>query len=134
MKTAPKVWGDVHAILGNCNYVGEKKKAMAGLSMFDETKEGDEKYVYRAGLFLNSALDNEIEGLETREVPGGKFAKFLLTGSYEKLPQAYPSATSQVTSAGLTLRNDAFFMEIYLNTYGTVPDEELLTEIYVPVN
>lgn len=133
MKTAPKTWGEVHGILGNAEYLREKKKVMAGLSMFDETKEGDEKPVYQAGLFLHSRPDNEIEGMEVREVPAGKFAKFLLTGPYEQLAQAYPVATSRVTADGLSLRNNVFFMELYLNTYGTVPDAELLTEIYVPL-
>lgn len=133
MKTAPKVWGELHTILGDGARIGDKKKVMAGLSKCDETKEGDDKFVYQAGLFLKSQLNEPVDGLETREVPGGKFAKFLLTGSYENLPKAYPAATSQVIADGHSLRNDTFFMELYLNTYGTVPNEELLTEIYVPL-
>jgi len=130
---APKCWHALHGILGEGEAVGDKKKIMAGLSWFDVSKEGDDRFVYQAGLFLKEKLDKEIEGLSTREVSGGRFAKFVLKGNYSQLQEAYPCATNQVVSAGHELREDTMYMEQYLNTYGSVPEEELLTEIYIPV-
>jgi len=59
---------------------------MAGLSKVDESKTGDEKYTHQAGIILNDGVGTNFPGLLYREIPGGKFARFRLSGAYAQLP------------------------------------------------
>ncbi len=134
METAPGAWGELHSLLREEDR--ELKRQMAGLSFIDETKTGDEQFIYQAGLFLTrlpADLTQLPAGLKLRQVTGGKFMKFVLKGSYYQLGDAYPLAFSKLHEAGETQRSD-FSMEIYINTPAETEEEaDLLTEIYLPI-
>ena len=130
--TAPTTWRSFYPISQEV-VPKEAIKYMAGLSLIDESKSGDEKYIYQAGLFLNEGAGTEFPGLRFREIPSGKFARFHLYGTYSQLPHAYPLAISRLMENGIELRKE-FSMEIYLNTPGNAKEEDLVTDIYLPIN
>ena len=62
------------------------------LSRIDETKTGDAAYVYQAGVLLKAKPAGVPDGLRSRQLKTGKYARFLLMGSYSQLSAAYPAA------------------------------------------
>jgi DNA gyrase inhibitor GyrI len=129
-KTAPVAWKEFWAIAST--HLDESEIAgAAGLSRIDETKSGDAAYVYQAGALLKTAPSRVPNGLLARRLESGKYACFLLTGSYSQLPAAYPAAFSILEKAKLRIRDD-FCIEKYLNSPDT-PEQELKTEILIPI-
>lgn len=131
MVQAPLAWQEFWSIAGS---EFEKKSivAMMGLSRIDEAKKGDEAFVYQAGISVKSLPSRLSHGLLKRELPGGKFARFLLTGSYTQLADAYPRAFSILEEMKLGLR-DEFCAECYLNSPIDTSEDDLKTEILIPV-
>lgn len=105
---------------------------MAGLSRIDPTQEGDKAFIYQAGILTSSLPDPFPAGLQHRTLKPGMYASFLMTGSYTQFPQAYPAAFERVAMAQLHVRPD-FCMERYLNSPQDTAEENLKTEILVPI-
>lgn len=131
MKTAPQAWPEFANLARDT--VDKKLVAhMAGLSYIDHNKVGDDAFVYQAGYMVKDKPDHFPPELKYREIPGGKYARFVLTGPYAQLPHAYPAAFEYLAAAKLEPR-DAFCMERYLNTPDMVAEKDLKTEILLPV-
>ncbi len=62
---------------------------------------------------------------------GGKYSRFVLTGSYSNLPEASGRVWSIVADKQVPLRDD-FAIENYMNDPRTTPEDKLMTEILVP--
>jgi len=62
---------------------------------------------------------------------GGKYSRFVLTGSYSNLPEASGRVWSIVADKQIPLRDD-FTIENYMNDPKTTPEDKLMTEILVP--
>jgi len=105
---------------------------MSGLSKTDESKNGDDRFIYQAGVFLWETPAKVPQGLSLRTTHGGKFARFMLTGSYQQLPEAYPQIFSILEDRKISL-SDEFCAEVYLNTPENAAEADLKTEILVPV-
>ena len=72
------------------------------------------------------------DGLVEQRIPGGRYASAEHVGPYEGLPAAWARLKREALESGP--RTDARpSYEIYRNNPMTVPKEELLTEIYLPV-
>lgn len=131
MEKAPLAWQEFWMIAGP-----QLDKSlitnMTGLSRIDNTKQGDEAFIYQAGVMVKDKPAALPQGLHYRLLPGARFACFLLTGPYMQLIQAYPAAIEHTLKAGHSLRDD-FFMEIYLNTPLDTPEADLKTQIFVPI-
>ncbi|HEX2584568.1 MAG TPA: GyrI-like domain-containing protein [Steroidobacteraceae bacterium] len=131
MVQAPKAWEEFSAIvepLKNTLPIA----VMAGLSKIDVSKQGDEQFIYQAGLFLKEVIAEVPKGLKVRISPAGKYARFVLTGGYHQLPGSYPVIFSILAKENIAEREE-FCAEIYLNTPETASEENLKTEILVPV-
>lgn len=87
--------------------------------------------VYRAGFSLAAAPKNLPKGLTYEKFAGGKYGRFVLTGSYSNLGQA-SGAVWQIAKEKLQVRDD-FAIENYVNDPRVTPEPELETEILVPV-
>jgi effector-binding domain-containing protein len=61
---------------------------------------------------------------------GGKYSRFVLTGSYSNLPQASGRVFEIVAEKQIQLRDD-YCIENYANDPRTTPEEKLITEILV---
>lgn len=131
MVQAPKAWQEFHEI-SKPVMSALATTGMCGLSKIDESRQDDTRYVYQAGVFLEHAPAKNPDGLSLRTTPAGKYARFVLTGGYHQLPQAYPQIFSILEEDGISLR-DEFCAEIYLNTPQDTAEENLKTEILIPV-
>lgn len=71
---------------------------------------------------------------ETRvyELPGGKMAKIVHKGPYEECTRTYEKLFSWITENGKRISGP--IREVYLNDPGEVQPEEILTEIYAPLD
>ena len=66
------------------------------------------------------------------KLEGGEFAVTTHLGSYEGLPGAWRRATEAMAARGRERRKAASY-EIYLNDPTQVPEAELKTEIWIPI-
>ncbi len=107
-------------------------QAVLALSRMDDTREGDDRFHYQAGVQMENFPDPLPEPLQQRKAAGGKFARFVLKGPYARLADAYPHAFQAVAQEGLKIREE-FCLEVYLNDPTETPESELLTEILIPV-
>jgi|SRR5271157_3166301 len=123
MKTAPQAWQELHQLEPAISARNQITGAMALYKMEPNT--------YRAGYSLAVPPADLPEGLEYTKLPGGKYARFVLTGSYSNLPQASGRVWEIVSKTDIPVRFD-FAIENYANDPKTTPEEELITEILVP--
>lgn len=73
--------------------------------------------------------DDEIRGYE---LPGGKMAKIVHKGPYEECTKAYEVLFSWVEENRKRIIGP--IREVYFNDPREVPPEEILTEIYAPID
>ena len=123
MKIAPQAWQDLHALKYLIAETSQITGAMALYRMSPDT--------YRAGFILAAAPKALPPELTYEQFPGGKYSRFVLTGSYANLPQASGRVWETVSRTGLQTRPD-FAIENYTNDPGSTPEAELITEILIP--
>ena len=78
--TAPQAWQEVHPLAAA---ISEDNKITGYMSLY---KAGPK--IYRAGLALAAEPRNLPASLQYEKFKGGKYSKFVLTGSYANLPEA----------------------------------------------
>jgi AraC family transcriptional regulator len=66
------------------------------------------------------------------ELPGGKMAKIVCKGAYEECTLSYEKLFSWITDNGERIAGP--IREVYLNDSREVQPEEILTEIYAPLD
>ncbi len=86
-----------------------------------------------ADAVLDAAESAELD-LHEVVLPGGRYAVGVHRGSYDGLAQAWPAAMAAIEAAGLEAQWSRQCFEIYATEPGTVPDDQLLTELYVPIS
>jgi effector-binding domain-containing protein len=69
--------------------------------------------------------------IKAEEIPAGKYASCLYTGSYEDIGEAYDALTAWVEENDYEATGLAY--EFYLNDPGETPPEELQTQILFPL-
>jgi AraC family transcriptional regulator len=74
-----------------------------------------------------------VEGMTVQDIGGGKYAKYIYTGTYDKLGEAWQDLLSEVMKNTVYAPADKPSLEVYLNKPGQAKPEELVTEIYLPV-
>ena len=121
---APQAWEELQkAIPAIC----EHNQVTAYFSLY---KVGP--MVYRAGVGLASEPRNLPAGLEYSKVPGGKYARFTLTGPYSNLPEASGRVFDMVKEQKLPVRDD-FNIENYVNDPRSTLASDLITQILIPI-
>lgn len=123
MTNAPQAWQDLHRL----EYaISAQNQILGGMSLY---KIGPK--IYRAGFSLAAPAVELPDGVQSIEFGGGKYSRFVLTGSYANLGEATGRAWSMAAEKKISLRDD-FAIENYLNDPKTTPEEELITEILIP--
>jgi len=123
-KNAPEAWGEAHKLVPA---LSEHNKITGYMSLY---KMGPE--VYRAGFALAEPPQKLPQGLGYEKFHGGKYGRFVLTGPYSQLPEASGSAWKAVGEKKLPLRDD-YAIENYVNDPRVTPEDELRTEILLPL-
>ncbi|MGD0737041.1 MAG: GyrI-like domain-containing protein [Terracidiphilus sp.] len=123
MQTAFPAWQQLHQLERLISEHNQITGAMALYKMKPDT--------YRAGFILAAPPVSLPGELSYERFPGGKYSKFVLTGSYSNLPQASGRVWEIVSKTNLMVRPD-FAIEHYANDPKTTPEDNLITEILVP--
>jgi DNA gyrase inhibitor GyrI len=87
--------------------------------------------VYRAGVSLAAEPENLPANLKYEKFRGGKYSRFVLTGSYANLPEASGRVFEIVAEKKIQMRDD-YCIENYANDPRTTPEEQLITQILIP--
>lgn len=121
--TAGKAWQDLHQLEPALSKHNQIKGAMALYKVGPK--------IYRAGFLLADAPQQLPSEVQYMRFGGGKYSRFVLTGSYSNLPEASGRVWSIVSEKQIPLRDD-FAIENYMNDPKTTPEDKLMTEILVP--
>jgi len=121
--TAPQAWQNLHQLVSG---ISEHNKITGYLSLYKVQPK-----IYRAGVSLAAAPVKLPAGLDYAKFKGGKYSRFVLTGSYSNLPQASRRVFEIVAEKQIQLRDD-FCIENYVTDPRTTPEEQLVTEILIP--
>ncbi len=103
-----------------------------GLCHDDPEITPPEKVRYDACVTVDEAYQPEGEiGLQT--IPGGEYAVMTHFGPYSKLGQSYNKLLGQwLPRSGRELRSSPCF-EVYLNSPENTEPEDLITDLYAPL-
>jgi DNA gyrase inhibitor GyrI len=122
-ETAPQAWNEVHPLIPA---VSQHNQVTGYMSLY---KAGPE--VYRAGVSVATEPKNLPANLRYEKFKGGKYSRFVLTGSYANLPEASGRVFEIVAEKKIQMRDD-FCIENYLNDPRVTPEDQLSTQILVP--
>ena len=120
---AGQAWKSAHAFVPELSM---KNKITGYISLY---KIGPK--MYRAGFALADAPADLPDGLAYEKLGGGKYAKFVLKGSYSQLPEASREVWNTIGEKKMAVR-DEYAIENYVNNPSTTPEDQLITEILVP--
>ena len=103
-----------------------------GLSGIDKTKVGEETMIYQAGIVVPAEPRRLPDGLRHRAVKSGKYARFVLKGPYTQIWMAFDQIFRTLAEAKVELRPE-FCIENYVNDPRVTPEDQLRTELLVPI-
>lgn len=124
-------WGKLLSFALKNNLVNEKTEYI-GLSFDDPNITSLNRCRFHACMTIDRDVKPEGE-IGVQSLDGGLYAIFTMKGAYSGLSDIYNAIYSEwLPNSEYRLRNSSSY-EKYLNTPGRVKDEELLTEIYIPI-
>jgi len=121
--TAPQAWQELHPLVPA---ISENNKITGYMSLY---KVGPK--VYRAGVSVAAEPKNLPANFSYEKFKGGKYSRFVLTGSYANLPEASGRVFEIVSEKKIQMRDD-LCIENYANDPRTTPEDQLVTEILIP--
>jgi DNA gyrase inhibitor GyrI len=121
--TAQQAWQELHRLLPQ---VPKEDQIQKYFALYKVPQQ-----IYRAGVSLAAPPKNLPSGLSYELFDGGKYSKFVLTGSWSNLPQASGQVFEMVSQQEIPVRDD-FNIEHYLNKPDSTPEDQLITEILIP--
>lgn len=123
-QNAPQAWQEAHKLIPA---VAEHNTITGYMSFY----KVDPK-IYRAGVALAAPPANLPAGMGYEKFSGGKYGRFVLTGSYSNLPEACGRVFNLVVENRIPLRDD-WNIENYVNDPRETPEDKLITEILFPL-
>lgn len=123
-ETAPAAWQTLHK---SVDQIAGQGKINGYLSLY----KLEPKMIYRAGVALDKKPETLPPGFKYEKFEGGKYTRFVLTGSYAQLPEACGRVFHIVKETQMPVENN-FFIENYVNDPRVTPEEKLVTEILIP--
>jgi effector-binding domain-containing protein len=121
--TAPQAWQELHPLVPR---ISEHNKITGYMSLYQVGPK-----VYRAGLSLAAEATNLPTNIKYEKFKGGKYSRFVLTGSYANLPEASGRVFEIVAEKKIQMRDD-YCIENYANDPRTTPEDQLVSEILIP--
>jgi DNA gyrase inhibitor GyrI len=125
-ETATKAWVSLYTHLAEIKAVATVVKL---LSMFQVEPEP----LYRAGVSVTEKPASLPEGFVYEYCEAGKYNKFEVTGSYRHMSAARDRVTEIVKDSKMPVRPDGYYVQYYANDPETTPENELRTDILVPL-
>ncbi len=121
--TAQKCWMQLKKLVPK---IREHNKVTGFHSLY----KFEPKMTYRAGVRISAPPKKLPKGLKYEQFPGGKYSKFVMTGSYANLPEACGTVFEMVEKKKIKM-SDNFHIENYKNDPDTTPENKLITEILI---
>ncbi len=103
-----------------------------GFSLMDSKSDDEGKMFYMAGVAVTTKPSKIPKGLELKTISGGPYAKFILTGPTHLVWNAFDTIFKLLAEKKVKLRAGAC-IENYLSNPELVPEDELVTELLVPI-
>ncbi len=126
-----ETWGKLCTWAGPRGLFGPQTQ-MLGLCHDDPAVTPTDKLRYDACLTVGEGVDGEGD-VGVQEIAGGDYAVAVHRGPYEKLGEVYTGLCGQwLPASGRELRSAPAF-EIYVNSPQDTAPEDLVTEIYMPL-
>ncbi len=114
------------------NLTKENITEYLGLSLIENNADDDSKMIYLAGVNMNEAPKKLPKGLNFKHFPGGKYAKFILVGATHQVWDAFDQIFKVLSEKNIKLRDGAC-IENYLSNPEIIPEDQLVTELLVPI-
>lgn len=133
IKGLKKVWEQLITYVSKNNLLKEETIVLG--EVLDDDEITDTLLCrYNAGIILEEELDFTLKGLfKTKKIEGQKYAKFIHRGSHETCTDTYTKIYAHwMTEVALEFE-DKSTLEFYVNDKSNTPEEDLLTEIYIPI-
>jgi AraC family transcriptional regulator len=130
-EVAPPLWNELMPFLQRMD--PQSIREFLGISGIDKTRSGEDAMIYQAGVALAREPANLPPALQSRTIKSGPYARFLLTGPYSQIWMAFDRIFKTLAEKKVELRPE-FCIENYLNDPRTTPEDQLLTELLVPIN
>lgn len=113
-------------------FVEREKLKPAGPPMTIYTSTDDTGFQFEAGIPVEEAPANAPKGdLGVGKSPGGKALKFVHRGSYDAMDVTYDAITNYLDEKKLEAKD--LFVEQYVTSPLTTPEDKLVIEVYVPI-
>ena len=130
-EVAPPTWEEMFPLL--YSQLNQRQiVTFLGLSTIDSTKKGEEAMIYEAGVGVGSKPEKPLKGLQYKKIQDGKYARFLLTGPYSQIWMAFNQIFKTLGENKVQLRPE-FCIENYLNDPKITPEDQLQTELLIPI-
>jgi DNA gyrase inhibitor GyrI len=123
LQNAGQAWQSAHQLLPALSQNNQITK------YFSLYKRGPQ--IYRAGFAIASAPKDLPAGFAYEKFSGGKYSRFVLTGSYNDLPAASGRVFEIVKEKNIAMRDD-FCIENYVTNPATTPADKNVIEILIP--
>jgi len=111
-EVAPPLWNDLMPILPRID--PQEVREYLGVSGVDKSRPGEDAMIYQAGVSLAHEPAKAPAGLQHKTIRSGKYARFLLTGSYAQIWPAFDRIFKTLAEEKVELRPE-FCIENYLN-------------------
>lgn len=121
--TAPQAWTELHKL---ASAIAEHNEITGYMSLYKMDAQ-----IYRAGVSVAEKPEQLPPGVAYEKFAGGKYARFVLGGSYAQLGPATGRVVEAVNKRGLPLRDD-WHIEHYVNDPRVTPEDQLITHILFP--
>lgn len=129
-EVAPPLWNELFPLLER---IGQRDvREFLGLSGIDKSRPGEDAMIYQAGVALAETPHQLPQGLQQRSIKSGKYARFLLTGPYTQIWPAFDRMFKTLAEKKVGLRPE-YCIENYLNDPQVTPEDQLKTELLVPI-
>ena len=129
-EVAPPLWNDLVPLIQRIDE--QQIREYLGVSGIDKTRPGEDAMIYQAGVAVANNPDKLPAGLQHRAIKSGSYARFLLTGPYSQIWPAFDRIFKALAEKKVRLRPE-FCIENYLNDPRETPEDQLRTELLVPI-
>lgn len=131
-EVAPPAWEELFRHLAG-RIPHDQFTELLGLSGMDKSRQGEDSMIYQAGVCLAAPPAQVPPGLHHRRLEGGKYAQFLLTGPYSQIWIAFNRIFRALAESNTALRPE-YCIENYVNDPKVTPEDQLQTQILIPVS
>jgi AraC family transcriptional regulator len=129
-EVAPPLWNELLPLFEKLDQ--QQVREYLGLSGIDKSRSGEDTMIYQAGVTLAQEPSELPDEFRHKAVKPGKYARFLLIGPYSHIWMAFDRIFKTLSEELVTLRPE-FCIENYLNDPRVTPEDQLQTELLVPI-